>query len=79
MSNISNALIKFYIVGRNPSEKVLQLAKNDRRVVVTGTVNDVRPYIERSDIFVVPLRIGGGTRLKILEAMAMLEFSWDLC
>jgi glycosyltransferase involved in cell wall biosynthesis len=38
---------------------------------VTGTVPDVRPYLERSAVVVVPLRVGGGTRLKIFEAMAM--------
>jgi glycosyltransferase involved in cell wall biosynthesis len=38
---------------------------------VTGTVPDVRPYLERASAFVVPLRVGGGTRLKIYEALAM--------
>jgi glycosyltransferase involved in cell wall biosynthesis len=40
-------------------------------VQVTGVVDDVRPWLERADVVIVPLRIGGGTRLKILEAMAM--------
>ena len=40
-------------------------------VDVTGTVPDVRPHLERGAVFVVPLRIGGGTRLKIFEAMGM--------
>jgi glycosyltransferase involved in cell wall biosynthesis len=40
-------------------------------VNVTGGVTDIRPYLERASIFVVPLRIGGGTRLKLYEAMAM--------
>ena len=40
-------------------------------VHVTGTVEDVRPYIARSAVCIVPLRIGGGSRLKILEALAM--------
>src|SRR4029077_19745479 len=40
-------------------------------VHVTGTVEDVRPYVERAAVYVVPLRIGGGSRLKILEALAM--------
>src|SRR4029077_1957396 len=43
----------------------------ERGIEVTGTVSDVRPYLERAAVFVVPLRIGGGTRLKIYEAMAM--------
>ncbi|HPM42618.1 MAG TPA: glycosyltransferase [Candidatus Omnitrophota bacterium] len=65
------ANVKLYVVGRNPSNKMLQIAEKDVRLVVTGTVDDVRPYVADADIFIVPLRIGGGTRLKILEAMAM--------
>ena len=61
----------FKIVGRNPSPAVLALARRHARIKVTGTVPDVRPYLDRAQIFVVPLRIGGGTRLKIFEAMAM--------
>ena len=44
---------------------------NHTGVEVTGRVDDVRPEIARSQVYVVPLRIGGGTRLKIFEAMAM--------
>lgn len=60
----------FSIVGRNPTEPVRRLADN-RSIVVTGSVPEVETYIEQSDIVVVPLRIGSGTRLKILEAMAL--------
>ncbi len=66
-----NKNIKLYVVGKSPSASVRELAAQDRRVIVTGRVEDVRPYIEKAKIFIVPLRIGGGTRLKILEAMAM--------
>jgi len=66
-----NAGVKFYVVGRNPSAKITEFGKKDHRIIVTGTVDDVRPYMEKSKVFVAPLRIGGGTRLKILEAMAM--------
>ncbi|MGE5926799.1 MAG: glycosyltransferase [Gemmatimonadota bacterium] len=59
------------VVGRNPPARIRALAERDPMVRVTGTVPDVRPYIERAAVFVVPLRIGGGTRLKIFEAMAM--------
>jgi len=48
-----------------------KLADYDRRIEILGRVEDVRPFVVKSGIFVVPLRIGGGTRLKILEAMAM--------
>lgn len=60
---------KIYIVGGEPDAS-LQERQNDR-IVVTGFVDDVRPYIDRASVYVVPLRMGGGTRLKILEAMAM--------
>ena len=61
--------VKLRIVGRNPPESVL--ARRGPNVEVTGAVDDVKPWIERATAVVVPLRIGGGTRLKILEAMAM--------
>jgi glycosyltransferase involved in cell wall biosynthesis len=59
------------VVGRNPPPRVVALGRRDLSVRVTGSVPDVRPYIERAAVFVVPLRIAGGTRLKIYEAMAM--------
>jgi glycosyltransferase involved in cell wall biosynthesis len=59
----------FTIVGRNPSAEVRALAGLPG-VEVTGTVEDVRPYYREAFASVVPLRVGGGSRLKILEAMA---------
>lgn len=59
------------VVGRSPSNAMRALAAADPSIEVTGTVPDVRPYLERAALSVVPLRIGGGTRLKIYEAMAM--------
>jgi sugar transferase (PEP-CTERM/EpsH1 system associated) len=64
--------VSVLIVGRRPSPKVRALA-SDRKIQVTGAVEDVRPYIRQGSVFVVPLRIGGGTRLKIFEAMAMAK------
>jgi glycosyltransferase involved in cell wall biosynthesis len=61
---------RFYIVGQSPHRRVLDLA-DDPAVTVTGYVDDVRSYIAGACVYVVPLRIGGGTRLKVLEAMAM--------
>ena len=58
------------IVGRKPTAAVMDLARKDARVLVTGTVPDVRPWLFGAVAAVVPLRIGGGTRLKIYEAMA---------
>jgi sugar transferase (PEP-CTERM/EpsH1 system associated) len=59
----------FYIVGGDPPADVQQLAGPN--VVVTGTVSDVRPYVYKAAVFVVPLRMGGGTRLKVLEGLSM--------
>jgi glycosyltransferase involved in cell wall biosynthesis len=58
----------FQIVGRNPHARVKQLASDS--VQVTGTVPSVAEYLRDATLVVVPLRIGGGTRLKIFEAMA---------
>ena len=59
------------IVGRNPYPSLLELAQRDPALTVTGRVDDVRRYIDDAVAFIVPIRIGGGTRLKIYEAMAM--------
>jgi sugar transferase (PEP-CTERM/EpsH1 system associated) len=59
------------VVGRNPYPALVELSKRDSSIIVTGRVEDVRPYMDRAAAYVVPLRIGGGTRLKIYEAMAM--------
>ena len=61
--------VRLAIVGRNPPASIA--AKSDNQTVtVTGTVPDVRPFLWQSAVSIVPLRIGGGTRLKIFEAMA---------
>lgn len=62
--------LRFEIVGRDPDPRVAALGEMPG-VVVTGSVPDIRPYLARARCVVVPLRSGGGTRLKILEAMAM--------
>ena len=59
------------VVGRNPYPSLVELSERDPSVTVTGRVDDVRPYMERAAAYVIPLRIGGGTRLKVYEAMAM--------
>ena len=56
--------------GRNPSPEIRALKDRAAGVHVTGTVPDVRPYLWGASVSIVPLRIGGGTRLKIYEAMA---------
>ena len=61
---------RFWVVGKDPHPRLAPLAA-DPGIVVTGWVEDVRPYIAGAALYVIPLRIGGGTRLKVLEAMAM--------
>lgn len=63
--------LRLTIVGRSPYPSLVELAQRDKNITVTGRVDDVRPYIEEATAFIVPIRIGGGTRLKIYEAMAM--------
>ncbi len=58
------------LVGRKPVKAVEALGINEPRIIITGTVPDVRPWLHGSQVSIVPLRIGGGTRLKIYEAMA---------
>jgi sugar transferase (PEP-CTERM/EpsH1 system associated) len=62
---------QLWVVGRSPSSKLQALAAANNGVNITGRVDDIRPYVHRSPVYVVPLRIGGGTRIKIFEAMAM--------
>lgn len=62
--------VHFYIVGQKPPQRLRSLAE-DAAVTLTGYVDDVQPYIAGAGVYVVPLRIGGGTRLKIMEAMAL--------
>ena len=61
---------EFWIVGRNPAPKVKALASLPG-VRVTGQVEDVRPYYAKAKVAVAPFRYGGGTKLKVLEAMAL--------
>jgi polysaccharide biosynthesis protein PslH len=62
--------VQLSVVGRAPTPMVRKLAE-ESGIRVTGRVDDVRPYMRDAAVYVVPLRIGGGTRLKIFEAMAM--------
>ncbi len=73
LPNITNQRsdVSLEIVGRSPTPSVLQLAALGQKVTVTGAVEDIRPYFSRNSVFVVPIRMAGGARLKILEAMAM--------
>jgi polysaccharide biosynthesis protein PslH len=63
--------VSLEVVGRSPSRKLQALAEKEKSLRLTGWVEDIRPFVARGQICIVPLRIGGGTRLKIFEAMAM--------
>lgn len=62
--------VRLTIVGRDPIASVRELHAPEQGVVVTGTVPDVRPWLASAAVFVVPLRVGGGTRLKLYEGLA---------
>jgi glycosyltransferase involved in cell wall biosynthesis len=62
--------VSLTVVGRNPTERI-RAAGAAAGVEVTGTVADIRPFVAKAAVYVVPLRVGGGTRLKIFEALAM--------
>ncbi len=61
----------FTIVGRNPSPTLLEQTQAYPEIQVVGRVPDIRPYVSSHKVYVIPLRIGGGTRIKAYEAMAM--------
>lgn len=62
----------FWVVGRNPHARLEALARR-QDITITGAVPDVRPYIVQADLYVTPLLAGGGTRFKILEALALAK------
>jgi len=62
--------LRFYVVGPGPTPEMREFSRRDPRIVVTGEVADVRPYLARAQVFVCPMRMGTGVRVKVLEAMA---------
>ena len=63
--------VKMTFVGTAPPKEIADAAQKDGQVKATGFVDDIRPYIDEAAVMVVPIRVGSGTRLKILDAMAM--------
>lgn len=61
---------RLILVGRNPTAAVRALAEQDPSIEVTGTIEDVRPSLARASMMILPLRVGGGTRIKVFEGMA---------
>jgi glycosyltransferase involved in cell wall biosynthesis len=64
-------LVKLYLVGRAPSAQMKKHAARDERIIITGGVQDLRPFLAKSKAYVCPVLSGSGIRGKILEAMAM--------
>ena len=62
--------LQYHIVGNGTGRELEQLAERDERIVVVGTVDDLRPYRRKARIFINPMRLGSGLRIKVLEAMA---------
>jgi len=62
---------RFLVVGRAPAPSLVQMVAKHRNVELTGAVDDVRPYVHGAHAFVIPLQVGGGTRIKAFEGMAM--------
>lgn len=62
---------KLIIAGSDPGSYLDAAADIDKRITVTGFIQDIKPYFKSAGIFVCPINDGGGTRLKILDAMAM--------
>jgi len=63
--------IKLYLVGKNPDKKLFKIAAESKNIIVTGFVDDVRPYVDRATIFVCPVLRSSGILNKVLQAMAM--------
>lgn len=66
----SNILYKLYIVGKNPSTGLRELCRDNSNLIITGYVEDISEYYCKSDVMIVPLFIGGGQRVKIIEAFS---------
>jgi len=63
--------IKIYVLCGKPSQRIKNIVKNDTSIIFPGFVVDVREYLNKAKICIAPLKSGSGTRLKILEYMAM--------
>ncbi|MGB9614357.1 MAG: glycosyltransferase family 4 protein [Fervidobacterium sp.] len=63
--------ISLTVVGAQPPKELLELAEKDSRITVMGFVDDVRPYFANAEVYICPMRDGGGTRLKILDTLSM--------
>jgi len=62
--------VKTCFIGKNPIKKLLRIAEGDGNIKVLGFVDDIRSYVAKSIVFIAPIRCGGGTKLKVLNALA---------
>ena len=69
LADVGNAVLR--VVGRSPPAALVSLARRSTQVEFTGFVPDVRPFVHAAHASVIPLKVGGGTRIKVFEAMAM--------
>ena len=71
-SRVRDPKAQFVVVGRNPPAGLVDRARARKlNWTFTGFVDDVRPYVRDAHVYAIPLRVGGGTRIKVYEAMAM--------
>ena len=62
--------VRLDIIGRTPPEEIIQMANEDKSIIIHGFVDDIRNYVAKAAVYIVPIRVGGGTRLKILDAFS---------
>ena len=63
--------VKFVAIGASPPRSLIDLAAQNENVKILGYVDDIRPYLDAASVFVAPIKSGGGTKFKVLNALAM--------
>jgi len=63
--------VRFYVAGQRPADSLLKALNRDPNIIVVPSPDDIWPWVARAAVFVRPIVDGGGTKLKILDAMAM--------
>lgn len=61
--------VKLYILGSNPNERILKSAKNNPNIIFTGFVQDLDTYLQKTRVYIAPLRFGSGMKVKVLEGL----------
>ncbi|GBE35979.1 GDP-mannose-dependent alpha-(1-6)-phosphatidylinositol monomannoside mannosyltransferase [bacterium BMS3Bbin07] len=65
--------VTFTVVGKSPTKKLLHIAKTNKNIEIVGYVEDVRPYICKAAVYIAPIKSGGGTKLKVLNALSLAK------